>query len=1070
MRSGSLDQMARAVAIAAAACAVGCLLIATGLAFAWLTDDAHISNTLSIAPLPDEVQEPYAALYEDASTNACLLLFDRGEDIPPMHESMSLKSSWRGMEDGTQGFAHAGSRPWHESASKIQRIASGASAAVHPISVLDMTGWFQGMSQLATADVSGISPAVHADGDRTASASIAWMFSGCTRLEDIQGIGTWDMRNIASASSAFASCTSLHTIDLAGWDKTSLRDISYLFYRCTSLEHVESGSLEMPACEDVRSLFEGCTSLRQISDLGSIHCPRLRYISGMFSGCSSMEHVDLSHLGMPHLSSCMNLFKGCASLRYIDISGMQANLDGRDAWDVFPASSELEVFITSNKADVRSAPKAAAIVSDDGIIHSPGAWISDDTGIAFSSTDLARHLSETFDGTGPHERLAFHRSSTTYGEMDAYAAIYDKGDGTFSMLMDEGARAPEVRDGMRLAREIRNITESGEEAAALWKPYAISEVRITRPFEPLSCRTWFTQMETIRSIDGLALLDMSVCRDVERMFYGTNADALDVGAWKLRAEVIGAVEMFACCPRLVELDLGAWRIGCGISLARTDALSVLSVPPTMTVANLTSGSPHPSVRFFDGHWYRDGLGSALTSRDAMQLIYDAHGSDREPITIMRERTDRAYAALYAAPSGTTLMFGRGIDVPSSSDGALLQATFRGLEEQGMANILWSSFAPDSCPWTAGAERITRVAATSDAMRTPLRPRDASRWFQGMSSLSIIEAIESGAIDPAPIRDASWMFFGCTMLASLPTDFIASFSSDLTDTMAMFAGCSSLKRIDPLPTSAMERVSCAMRMYERCSSLRSLDLSAWRIPALTSCSSMFYECTALEEVHLPPAFASPARPDALQLAFYRCTSLKDVDARDWDLSGSYTLLQAFNGCQALESILGAEDWSTATITTMNATFRQCPLLVLDCSGWDISSVTDSASFAFGSPGVISPFPTERASAAEETGGASTQPAAAPSPEPAEEEQREADASTPEASCVPNPSLADGTSEGAGHPDDALSHVEPDPRPDAGTADAQRTDAKSSDACARASASTALSCSKDETASASCAAIT
>lgn len=234
--------------------------------------------------------------------------------------------------------------------------------------------------------------------------------------------------------------------------------------------------------------------------------------------------------------------------------------------------------------------------------------------------------------------------------------------------------------------------------------------------------------------------------------------------------------------------------------------------------------------------------------------------------------------------------------------------------------------------------------------------------------------------------------------------------------------------------------------------------------------MFYECTALEEVHLPPAFASPARPDALQLAFYRCTSLKDVDARDWDLSGSYTLLQAFNGCQALESILGAEDWSTATITTMNATFRQCPLLVLDCSGWDISSVTDSASFAFGSPGVISPFPTERASAAEETGGASTQPAAAPSPEPAEEEQREADASTPEASCVPNPSLADGTSEGAGHPDDALSHVEPDPRPDAGTADAQRTDAKSSDACARASASTALSCSKDETASASCAAIT
>lgn len=180
---------------------------------------------------------------------------------------------------------------------------------------------------------------------------------------------------------------------------------------------------------------------------------------------------------------------------------------------------------------------------------------------------------------------------------------------------------------------------------------------------------------------------------------------------------------------------------------------------------------------------------------------------------------------------------------------------------------------------------------------------------------------------------------------------------------MFAGCAKLEQLDALPPQAMANVTDAHRMFERCSSLGSLDLSGWDISSLRTCSAMFSDCTALETLSLPERFASPERPDSLQLAFYRCFSLTSIDATTWDLSGSYTLFHAFDACRSLTSLIGAESWDTAKVTTMNSTFRQCSALVLDCSSWDVRAVTDSDSFAWGAPGIVSPFEDARTLADE-----------------------------------------------------------------------------------------------------------
>lgn len=951
------ERAAHAAALLASTCAIGSLLLGVGLAYAWLTDSTHLTNEITLSAPEAPQQEPYAALYADPTTQACSLVFDRGDTIAASWAKRELKASWRGMETGAGDFSQARMRPWAAWAANIDEIACSDAAQESPIHILDMRGWFQNMNALIHADVSGITPDAAAAGERAAATDLSEIFTYCPRLETIFGIDRWNMQGQERICQAFGACKSLRTISLKGWDVSTITDANSLFWDCASLSSVDITGWHMEKCTKLDSCFAQCTSLTEITGLKDLHCPSVTSIAGMFSRCKSLTAIDLSGFGTHERARLTNsrfMMEGCDSLRYLDLSGVA--IDQRNAYsqDTFSNADTLETLIVSNRFRIGQAPPPARPVTDSPTLLACGFWVRDETGERFSQHALAGCIDACFDATDTFKTIRFTASSANLGPDEAYAAVYQKSDGSCALIMDVGTSAPPTRDDMHLVAEIRDFLIDGERGSALWRSYALSEVRIMTSLKPHSCRSWFFAMLNIASVQGLDLLDMTHCSDVTDMFTGIRAPQLDVEDWKLSAQVEGLRTLFYDCSGLIKLDLSRWDIEAELSLGQLFSLYDLTLPSTISLVRLDDPKTETAAAFADGHWYAEGYGSPLSSPEVCVRVNASHGTKAQPLRFIREKLDRSYAALYAGAEGNVLVFGRGLSIPDPSHYGSLLSSYRGLEEQTMTKTSWMSFQGEGCPWSASAKSILSVACDASARACPLAPQDITGWFAGMDSVKRIDALEAGAFDASQIRCAAQAFLGCSALEEVPLGFMSSFSQELSDVTAMFSGCAALASAPALPFSMCTKITNASRMFEGCSSLTELDLASWDFSSVRSCSSMFSECTSLSKIALPRAFVSPQRPAALDMAFNRCLALIEIDTRDWDLSQATSLFRTFNACQSLERIQGAESWDTATVTTMNSTFRLCRELQLDCSGWNVSAVEDSTTFALGAPGVISPF--------------------------------------------------------------------------------------------------------------------
>lgn len=957
-RTAPAEQAAFAAALMAAVCAIGSLALAAGLAFAWLADQARISNDLALAPVEAPIEEPYAALYEDVDGTGTLLVFDRGDEVPESLAGRSLTASWRGMETGSEDFSRPGVLPWSGHTGSIARVACGRAAQEHPIQIFCLQNFFRDMTVLTCADVTGIAPSRPATQNAShPSKSLHSTFLGCASLERVIGLETWDVSEINDIGYLFCNCHSLRALDLTAWDPKNIELALCSFYACSSLVRLDITGWNMESCTRTWNMLAFCTSLSEIVGLETLRCPRLRDMDGMLAECSSLERIDLSGLDIPGngaLNTCMAVTDGCSSLRYLDLSGIRIDRSDQQSLYMYPRSPTLETVVLSNQIRTGRAPVPATPLGLGSNMESAGYWICEETGESFGQHALMKYVDSLYSYSDDVEKVTFHAFRGGWGDDDPYAAAYQKEDGNMLLIMDRGSVAPDVFEGLPLVLEVRDFTVDGEHGSAAWRSLPVSEARILADLKPATCRRWFYDMFGLVSLEGLEHLDMSACADVTEMFQFIGAKHLAVEGWKVRADAESLPRIFACCHRLLDLDLSQWTVDLELNLAQLDHLIELVVPSNMRLSRLDHCYNPTVVRFDDGYWYANGLGEPLHADEVRAAVNTAYGSGSVPVRYAHEKEDRSYAALYRGAAGDVLMFGRGLDVPETHRDGTLQASYRGLEEHERFNITWNDFKNGACPWTGFADSIIAVECDDAARMTPIRPYCMDRWFQNMGSLKEAAALEAGALDPVRVKSASWLFFSCTSLERVPSSFSTSFTDTLTDAMGMYGYCSTLTSLTPLDPASTGRLWDATQMFEGCSSLTSLDLSAWNISSLRRCSSMFRGCWALETLSLPDRFVAPERESALQLAFLECSSLRELDGSTWDLSGTTTLFHAFNECIALERISGAEQWDTGAVVTMNSAFRLCRALTLDCSGWNIGSVTDSDSFALGAPGVTSPF--------------------------------------------------------------------------------------------------------------------
>ena len=88
---------------------------------------------------------------------------------------------------------------------------------------------------------------------------------------------------------AFRYCSSLESIDLSNFNTTKVKAISGLFFGCTSLTSIELSQYPINITS-INDLFNGCTSLSNVV----LRVDNVESVNRVFKGCNSLKYVNLT--------------------------------------------------------------------------------------------------------------------------------------------------------------------------------------------------------------------------------------------------------------------------------------------------------------------------------------------------------------------------------------------------------------------------------------------------------------------------------------------------------------------------------------------------------------------------------------------------------------------------------------------------------------------------------------------------------------------------------------------------------------------------------------------------------
>lgn len=138
--------------------------------------------------------------------------------------------------------------PWHGFRDSIKAllVAPGVSAQT-------LLSAFMGCENLVFADVEGLSTSSVRD--------MSDLFLGCSKLQKVAGLSSWDVSQVRNAAFAFMNCSSLEVLDVGSWDLNRAERLRSMFKGCENLRIAETSHWNVsPKC-DTKSIFYGCSSL-----------------------------------------------------------------------------------------------------------------------------------------------------------------------------------------------------------------------------------------------------------------------------------------------------------------------------------------------------------------------------------------------------------------------------------------------------------------------------------------------------------------------------------------------------------------------------------------------------------------------------------------------------------------------------------------------------------------------------------------------------------------------------------------------------------------------------------------
>lgn len=184
-------------------------------------------------------------------------------------------------------------------------------------------------------------------------------------------------------------------------------------------------------------------------------------------------------------------------------------------------------------------------------------------------------------------------------------------------------------------------------------------------------------------------------------------------------------------------------------------------------------------------------------------------------------------------------------------------------------------------------------------------------------------IEDSAFSEVTPSDTSYMFYECSYLTKIPSNF--NFIRNVTNTEKMFFGCSLLESI---PYIDLPNLVNALSMFENCSKLISIGYSI-NAPMLSISKRMFKNCTDLTEI--PFSFDTLSSLQDAEEMFYGCSSLTRCSNTWLGIGNASNVKRIFGNCESLTTI--PTSWNGLKAISLEEMFIGCESLSTIPTKWE-----------------------------------------------------------------------------------------------------------------------------------------
>ena len=184
------------------------------------------------------------------------------------------------------------------------------------------------------------------------------------------------------------------------------------------------------------------------------------------------------------------------------------------------------------------------------------------------------------------------------------------------------------------------------------------------------------------------------------------------------------------------------------------------------------------------------------------------------------------------------------------------------------------------------------------------------WYEQRELITSVEIKLTGT------RNASYMFYGCSNLASV--DVSGFDTSQITNMNGMFCNCDSLRKLD-LSGFDTSSVASMIGMFEECNSLLNLNVSGFNTSRVMDMSWMFYGCGALSNLDVS-GFDTGKVTDMYNM-FGRCGGLTSLNVSSFDTSRVTDMGWMIGGCGGLTAF-DMSGFNTSRVTNMQGMFSAC----------------------------------------------------------------------------------------------------------------------------------------------------